>query len=157
MSPQTDTLELLVNRRTVTLALQWLDAIGHREQWPMALKFSLTISLDEALTNVVCYAFNHSLFLAADDRTKPQATPCMILLRCLIWPTRIQVEMIDNGIPYDPTKATTPALPASVENARLGGLGLRLMRHYLSDISYSRRGDKNYLILSANIGLANDA
>lgn len=157
MSPQTDTLNLVASSSTVAMALQWLEAIGNREAWPPAVRFPLTISLDEALTNVVSYAFQKSSFLDADNRTKHPSAPYLIHLRCLIWSSQIHIEIIDNGRPYDPTKAVTQPLPGSIDNAKFGGLGLRLMRHYLSDISYSRRDNHNCLRLSVNTDIANEA
>lgn len=150
MSSQTYTLDLTVNRHTVVRAIQWLHAISDRELWPSTLRFSLTIGLDEALTNVVSHAFNTSRFLDDDDRTKGKSTPRIISLRCLIGPTHVQLEIIDNGRPYDPTQAVLQPPLFSIDQAQPGGHGLRLMRHYVSDISYARRDGHNYLTLRAS-------
>jgi serine/threonine-protein kinase RsbW len=47
---------------------------------------------------------------------------------------------------------SSESLAESVQQARLGGHGLRLMRHYLSAMSYRRLGEVNCLILTVDIG-----
>lgn len=156
MSPQIDSIELIVNTNTVTQALDWLEAISSRESWPTELSFSLLISSDEALTNIVSYAFKNTHFLDGDSLTKKPSVPYKISITCLIWQTKIQVKITDNGLPYDPTQAIEPRLAESIESAKLGGVGLRLMRHYLSDITYYYHNDHNHLILSKDIGKTTD-
>ena len=148
MSPQIDTLELSVNANTVTQAIAWLETISNRESWSSELRFSLTISIDEALTNIVSYAFENTPFMGGDDRMKTPAMPYKIFISCFCFPTKIQIKIIDNGKPYDPTKSIAPPLAESIDNAKIGGIGLRLMHHYLSDIFYYFENHQNHLILN---------
>ena len=151
MPSQTDTLDLVANSGAVMTATQWLETISVRESWPLALTFALTISLDEALTNIVSYAFRIDHSVERDHRTDVDSAPCSIRLSCTSFNNQVRIDITDNGFPYDPTKANTPPLPESVEHARFGGHGLRLMRHYLSDISYFRRDQENHLTLIATV------
>ena len=146
---QVDRLQLPADQNSVRLAIQWLDAIGEREKWSAELKFSLSISVDEVLANIVSYAFIHpSSHNAKENPDTLIATPT-IVLRCLSRSTHVQIEVIDNGHPFDPTQTSLPSLATSLEQARVGGHGLRLMRHYLSAIAYSRRAGHNCLRLIA--------
>ncbi|CAM3963608.1 ATP-binding protein [Bordetella muralis] len=151
MPPQTDTLDLVPDRNTVKSATQWLETICRREHWPSAVAFALTLSLDEALTNIVSYAFQSADHINDNHRTDGDSTPRTICLRCTSTCTQVRLEIIDNGRPYDPTQSITPSLAASLDEAHLGGHGLRLMRHYLSGMSYVRRRQRNCLTLLADL------
>jgi serine/threonine-protein kinase RsbW len=53
----------------------------------------------------------------------------------------------DDGVPFDPTAQESPALATSLDEAHVGGHGLRLMRHYLHRMLYRRAPDRNVLLL----------
>ncbi len=138
MPNQPDTLELTPDPHAVTAATQWLEAIAEREDWSPKVTFGLTLSLDEALTNIVSYAF----------KTPPSngAAPS-VTIACRREGERILLDVADNGVPYDPTVAELPDLAASLDEAAVGGHGTRLMRHYLQDLAYARDGDWNRLTM----------
>jgi anti-sigma regulatory factor (Ser/Thr protein kinase) len=142
MPHQIDTLELVPNAHAVATAIQWLETIGKRESWSPKLSFALSLSLDEALANIQSYAFK--------DAKAAGIVPA-ISLRCSADKEQVRLEIIDNGCPYNPTTAAPPALATSLDEAKVGGHGLRLMRHYLSHFHYQRRDGCNHLTLIANI------
>jgi anti-sigma regulatory factor (Ser/Thr protein kinase) len=49
----------------------------------------------------------------------------------------------DRGAPFDPTAAPAPERPDSIEDAKVGGLGLDLVRKAASAVAYRREGDDN--------------
>ncbi|MFP3740737.1 hypothetical protein SB860_38505, partial [Burkholderia sp. SIMBA_019] len=65
MPSQPDTLDLVPDAHAVASAMQWIEAIGERDAWSPKLSFGLSLSLAEALTNIVSYAFDDPL-LAPD-------------------------------------------------------------------------------------------
>lgn len=120
----------------ITEATGWLGSIAEQEGWPEATRFALELSLEEALTNVVSYGFSGS---AAAPR---------IRIDCYRLPEgRIAVRLVDNGVPFDPTSIAEPEVPDSIEDARIGGHGVQLMRHFLETLAYARVGDENQLTL----------
>ncbi|MGE8689113.1 MAG: ATP-binding protein [Achromobacter sp.] len=140
MPPQPDTLDLVPDQNAVAAALQWLEGIAERDAWPPKLGFGLSLSLDEALTNIVDYAF---------DDPAAAGSPPAVTLQCRRDDTGVALEIVDNGRPHDPTKTPPPPLAATLDDAEIGGHGLRLMRHYLHDMRYARSGDRNRLTLIA--------
>lgn len=58
MPSQPDTLDLVPDAHAVASAIEWLEAIAERDGWSPKLSFGLSLSLDEALTNIVSYAFD---------------------------------------------------------------------------------------------------
>ncbi|GAA0780481.1 ATP-binding protein [Castellaniella ginsengisoli] len=135
-----DTLALPADLGAIPLALQWIEDLAERLGWPPRVTFGLTLSLDEALTNVVTYAF---------DPPGP-GTPA-ITVSCQADDTRIKIELRDNGRPYDPTAGDPPSLVACLDEAQVGGHGVRLMRHYLDTLDYRHQDGWNCLTLVMTI------
>lgn len=138
MPDHPDTLSLRPDAQAVPTALQWLEAIADREGWPPRTAFGLTLCVDEALTNAVSYAF---------DPPPADAEPA-IALSCRQDGERIVIELRDNGQPYDPTAGDPPPLAACLDEAEIGGHGVRLMLHYLHTLAYRREDGWNCLTMT---------
>lgn len=123
-----DTLALAAHPRCLALALAWLKSAAQRNQWPEQAAFSLALCLDEALSNILAHA----------ARPAGSNEPLSIKLDCRSRNGSIVLEVQDNGTPFDPTTATSPPLAATLDEARPGGHGLRLMHHYLESLHYQR-------------------
>ncbi len=137
MPDHNDTLELSVHSQAVTQALEWLERIAERQDWAPRAAFGLTLCLDEALTNVMSYAF----------QPPPTAVQPAIALACRTSEGRVVLELRDNGHPYNPSAEVSPPLANCLDDAAPGGHGLRLMRHYLEDLRYQRQGGWNCLTM----------
>ncbi len=133
-------LSLAPGPDAVPKALAWLESIARQEHWHQRTTFKLHLCLDEALSNIVMYGFQ--------DRVTG-ADAGSITLAILAGEQEVALDIVDNGMPFDPTQAVARDLAESMDEASIGGHGLRLMRHYLQDIQYRRAGDQNYLRLTA--------
>jgi serine/threonine-protein kinase RsbW len=67
------------------------------------------------------------------------------------WDDRIEIEVEDDGIPFDPLAFQPPPLPDRLLDAALGGNGIRLMRRFLDEISYRRSFDRNHLVMTRRL------
>lgn len=122
----------------ITKATGWLGALAEDEGWSQATQFALELSLEEALTNVVSYGFQDSAIVPR------------IRIECYRLPEgRVAVRLIDNGMAFDPTTIAEPEVPASIEDAKIGGHGVQLMRNFLETLAYAREGEENHLTLIA--------
>lgn len=137
---RTAEFELLVDANTVARALEWLDHEGEQHGWPARTRYKLRLCLDETLTNVTMYGFTET----------HEATPC-VRLRLHQEADHVVLEIQDNGVPFDSTASAPRDLDTSLDDARIGGHGLRLMLHYLESMRYERKGDWNCLQLVAAI------
>ncbi|QEI05301.1 ATP-binding protein [Pigmentiphaga aceris] len=135
-----DSLELSVQTDAIAQAMDWVDGVAEREDWPPKLRFGFSLSLDEALTNIVSYAFADGY--SAQPRLRLEYTRDG---------DRLSVCVIDNGKAFDPTQLAAPTLALSLDDAEIGGHGVSLMRHYLDDLVYERRGDENRLTLFVSL------
>jgi serine/threonine-protein kinase RsbW len=52
---------------------------------------------------------------------------------------RFEIEITDEGLGFDPEDVPDPTAPENLE--RSCGRGLMLMRHYMCEVNYSRRGN----------------
>lgn len=129
------TLATRSNAAGVAETLAWLESLGEREAWPAKAQFALTLCADEALVNISSYA-----------RTT-EGEQAQLWLHCGHVRDGLALCIEDNGAPFDPTAQTVPELAASLDDAVVGGHGLRLMRHHLRRLLYRREGDRNMLWL----------
>ena len=119
-------------------ALAWLEGLAQRDGWPTRTLFALTLCADEALTNLLSYA------------AVPAGSAALQLrLECVRTASEVRLRIEDNAAAFDPTAKVSPDLAASLDEARVGGHGLRLMRHYLHTLHYQRQGERNVLLLGA--------
>ena len=117
---------------------QQLEKFGQSLGLSKKCIFEINLALDELFTNIISYGF------ADDDEhvIKVTLTPQNETL-CLC------IE--DDGMPFNPVDAKEPELECTVEDCKIGGLGIHLLRNLMDEICYERCGDKNVLTLKKNI------
>ena len=88
----------------------------------------VALTLDELLTNAATHG-------GAEGQ---EAT-----VRLEVGADRVGVEIVDGAAAYDPRRAPTPDFDASLEERRIGGLGVHLVIKLSRDLAYSRDKDRN--------------
>lgn len=97
----------------------------------------LQIAVDEAITNIIEHGYA--------DQPRGSAT---IDLHVDVTPERFRIEIVDQGVTFDPNKMTDVDIQAHVANGRAGGLGVFLMRKIMDQVDYHyKAGTKNQLVL----------
>ena len=112
----------------------WLEAAAAARNLPQAVRFGMHVAAEEAVANAARHAF------------APDA-PGEIAVRLCDLPDAAALVVEDTGRPFDPVAAPARERPASLRDARPGGLGLTLLRHYCHDISYQRIDGRNHLTM----------
>ncbi len=116
----------------------FMEETGDEWNFPMSMVLNLNLVLEEALTNIILYGFESDsihtievhLIKTGDD---------------------LSIEIIDDGKAFDPTNVADPDITLSVENRKVGGLGIFLIRKIMDTVEYKRIANKNNLILKKNI------
>jgi serine/threonine-protein kinase RsbW len=99
--------------------------------------YGLTVSVDEALTNVMTHGLQS---LPASQRRAE--------VSCVRrGDGRVVVQIRDNGEAFDPTQHAPVELSADIDEAGIGGHGVRLMKHFVSELRYERQDGWNVLTL----------
>ncbi len=115
--------------------IDWIEACCTAAGIVDDIKFKMMLAVEEAVANVINNAFGQL------------PAPHLITVRLDIGAATIVAEVIDNGIPFDPTAARDPDLSIPVEQRRPGGLGILLMRRMMDRLRYRRRDGCNVLRL----------
>lgn len=98
---------------------------------PGPVQDDLELLLDELCTNIVTHAG-----LAATDMIRITITRGRRL---------VAVEIRDRGIAFDPLAHPAPNLAAPLQERRIGGIGIHLLRHKTRRRCYLRRDPENLL------------
>lgn len=99
---------------------------------------AINLALEEAVTNVVLYAY-------------PKGQRGRIDLDSKYVDGHLEFALSDSGVEFDPTKAPDINVDASVEERPIGGLGIHLVRTIMDSVRYERKGGKNILRMTKNI------
>ena len=59
----------------------------------------------------------------------------------------LMIEIVDWGVPFDPLSIPEPDIDAPIEDRKIGGLGIYIMRSIMDEVDYRRQGDRNTLTL----------
>ncbi len=112
---------------------EWISAWAKQNALPDLMSGQIDLCAAEAVTNVISYAHEdsqaHEVFLQMDREGDA---------------IRLRIE--DDGMAFDPTRATIPT-PVTLQNERIGGWGISIMRRLSSEMHYSRLDERNRLTL----------
>jgi anti-sigma regulatory factor (Ser/Thr protein kinase) len=100
--------------------------------------FEANLALDELFTNIISYGF--------DDKNEHT-----IRITISLQNDELVFSVEDDGIPFNPTEVETPDLECTIEECRIGGLGIHLAKNLMDEVCYQRCKDKNILTLKKNI------
>ena len=103
---------------------------------PPAAIAAVTVVLDEVVSN----AFGHG-----------GATTVAVTAR--VADGQVTVEVVDDGVAFDPTMQTAPDIETALEGRAIGGLGIHLVSRLMDEVAYERRAGRNLLRLSKAVGL----
>jgi len=96
--------------------------------------FVLDLVIEEMLTNAIKYGF--------DDSGVHE-----IRLEIDLQPPSIRVRIEDDGHEFDPRKAPPPAQGVPLQEMKIGGLGIHLVRKMATYMDYRRENGRNILEL----------
>lgn len=109
---------------------EFVESLGLDEK----TQFNIALALDEAVTNVVLYAYD---------------TPGTgkIDIDALLSKDEVVIRISDSGKPFDPTAAADPDISLPGDQRPIGGLGIFLVRKLMDAVRYRREEGKNILRL----------
>ena len=103
------------------------------------LKFKLRLSIEEAVENVVRYAYDGGIgWLEAGTSLDKDS---LILT----------IELRDAGVPFNPLDREDPDITLSAEEREVGGLGIFLCKQMMDSLSYRYEDGNNILTMTKKI------
>ena len=123
---------------TIPQLNEFIDTVCEELEIDMALAMSLNLAMEEAVVNVMDYAYPDGMAGSVSiDASTDESTVTFVIT--------------DQGIPFDPTAMKDVDTTLPLEKRNIGGLGIFLTRHIMDVMSYERSNDRNILTLKKNI------
>lgn len=113
---------------------EWVRGFAHERGLPHRLAHDLELAVNEALTNIMSYAYR-------DDARHD------IVIELHAQPDRVRIAVEDDGVAFNPLERRMEEPPASLEKARPDGRGILLMRRVMDEMHYLRRDNRNVLTM----------
>jgi len=126
-------IDLINNPEELIRLNSWLNRVCDQYKLADNVSYYLELVIEEAVTNIFKYAF---------DNDKDHLLSIMVNLI----PDKIVVRIKDDGFPFNPLSHQADK-PESLENAKVGGLGILLIKKFTSDLKYNREDGKNCLTM----------
>jgi anti-sigma regulatory factor (Ser/Thr protein kinase) len=112
----------------------WIEGWTQRHALSPDQSFAIALCLEEAVANVIMYGGtgDHPLVISVEAEHNGGTSI---------------VRIEDNGRQFDPTQVPSPPMAASLQEAKIGNVGVHLMRSFASGMHYERRNGHNRLTL----------
>jgi serine/threonine-protein kinase RsbW len=122
---KTEKFEIELESKTDNLPAisDFIDDVLTRFQADAATIYKVQLAVDEACTNVINYAYPEG------------AGPLKIIVEST--GKNIVVTIKDKGKPFDPTSVPPPDLNPDLEQRKVGGLGIYIIKKLMDSVSYS--------------------
>ena len=111
----------------------WVHDWAEGQHLPERVAQNLDLCSTEVVTNIM----NHGSLDGAHR----------ILLRLGWQGDEVALEVVDEGSEFDLRQVPEPARPTSLRDARIGGWGIPMVRHFSDGVRYRHEGGRNRLTL----------
>ena len=105
-----------------------------RNSIPPETERDLKLALDEMITNVATHAY-------------PGSGEHRFTLQITVSSEEFVARIEDDGVEFNPTEHPIPDLDAPLEERKVGGLGIHLVRQIMTSVEYQRVAGKNVVTL----------
>ena len=123
---------------TVPQLNEFIDAFSLEAGLDMSLTMSLNLALEEAVVNVMTYAY------APDAQGE-------LTLEAIADQRVLTFILTDMGVPFDPTAKEDADTTLGVEERPIGGLGIFLVRQLMDTVDDQRVDGRNILTLTKKL------
>jgi anti-sigma regulatory factor (Ser/Thr protein kinase) len=120
--------------------LEWIDGILEKEACTTKVHSQVAIVLEEIFVNISRYAY--------------MGEEGDVFIRASIEGTQLILQFEDSGKPFNPLQYLALDPKAGIEQRKIGGMGIYIVRKMMDEVSYDRVDDKNVLTLYKTIRAA---
>ena len=128
---------------TVVQLNEFVEAVCEELEIDMSTTMSLTLAIEEAVVNVMTYAY-------------PEGVSGTVDIEVVADNNTVRFIISDSGKPFDPTAKEEADITLSAEERPIGGLGIHLVRQIMDKLQYERKNGRNILTLSKIINNSNN-
>ena len=112
--------------------IAFVDSHLEEAGWPLKSQMQIDVAIEELYVNIVHYAY------------VPETGPALIRMEFEDEST-VRFTLIDEGIPFDPTKQQDPDTSLPAAQREIGGLGIYMVKKSMDGMSYRRENGNNVL------------
>lgn len=122
----------------IELLAEYIDSIADETGINPSLAMSLNLALEEAVTNVIMYAYPEGTDGTVDIITEANDGLLTFIIK-------------DSGKAFDPTQKEDADVTLSAEERQIGGLGIFLVKQIMDTVNYQRIDSQNILTLTKKL------
>ncbi len=112
-----------------------VETLGREEAWAPDVSYGVVLALEELATNVVRHGGEEE---GASE----------IEIEVVSTDEEVRVEVRDKGKPFDPFReAPAPNIDAALEDRKIGGLGVHIVKALMDEAFYRREGGRNHVTM----------
>jgi anti-sigma regulatory factor (Ser/Thr protein kinase) len=115
-----------------------LDALARAHRLNADVVADMQVALDEIVSNILKNGFADGM-------------PHRVDIALSVDPDRLTAEVEDDCAPFDPLAVPPPDISSALKDRPIGGLGVHFVRHLMTNVSYTRVGARNRLVLSKSL------
>ena len=132
------TVRITNQRDQIDTVRKFFDDYSKENKLTEKTVHDIQMALDELLTNIVNYGYEDS-----DEH--------QIDVHFGINNNAVNVEIVDDSIPYNILDQENPDISLSVDDKPIGGLGIFLIKKLMSNVDYYTENGKNHLVMTKEL------
>lgn len=132
------TFELRNHLSELATLSEKMEGVGQALGLSRKCLFEINLALDELFTNIISYGF-------------PDQSEHFIQVNVSAERGVLTVVLEDDGIAFNPLARIPPELPCTLDECKVGGLGIHLVKNLMDEVTYERRTGANVLTLKKSI------
>jgi len=138
--PETQHFEITIKNRLpeIEKVVQSFETFADKQGLEVKIRREMKMVFDEMLNNIISYAFQQNEEHEIEIRIS-LTTDCLTLV------------ISDDGSPFNPFGLEAPDTDLPLEQRKIGGMGIHLVRKVMDDVLYQRKIEKNVVTLTKSI------
>ncbi len=113
-------------RKLCETASKFLESLS----LPFSASYAADLALEELITNIIKYGY--------DDKSSHEIAVSLTNVG-----KNLAIRIEDDGHPFDPVAAPSPDTDLSIEDRKIGGLGIHLVKNSCESMIYKRENNRN--------------
>jgi len=123
------------NINELEIIVNFINFFGTKYTIPTKIIDTFQIAVDELISNTINYGYK-------------SGTKGEIILELVFHNSTLKATIIDDGQAFDPNNAPVPDIENNdVENKRIGGLGIHIVKKMMTSFEYVRKKNKNIVTI----------
>jgi sigma-B regulation protein RsbU (phosphoserine phosphatase) len=113
--------------------LGFVEGVFEKGGCPAKVYNQIEVSTEELFVNIASYAYS--------------GKTGKVIIRAGLDGQKFVMRFEDSGVAFNPLEHEAPDIEAGIEDRRIGGLGIHIIRKWMDEVSYKRENEKNVLTI----------